>query len=231
MGLEGERIFELDPLGLGEAEHLFLERARDSGSTATMNGEVEACAGVSTDCPLRWSWPPPGRHRSYRRSSSRPWPSILNCSAVPETRTSALHPDRMVIWSYELLGEEEQLFFNRYRSSLVASPGMRPNPYVGHSGSTSRSGGVDASLLRRREGGDRNQLLDARAVRPVAADRLDDRGLTDDLRGGLAQSVVKDMPLGPEGRRVAGWWAAIEVENLRAAIEFAIATVDTNKAV
>ena len=151
--VQGERRFELPPLGADEAVALFLDRAEVDGAASNRPPQCPSSAGVSTVCRSRSSSPPRG-------------PSLLSPEELLERlrgRLDLLRGGRdadprhatlraTIAWSYDLL---EQC---RSRRSALASRSSRPGARSRAPSSSAAPTSIhlesllDKSLLRRRVG-------------------------------------------------------------------------------
>ena len=229
--ITGERIFELDPMDPGESEALFLERARAAGVDALPSDDVRSLCRRLDGLPLalelaaaRVGAFSPSQLLELLGDRAR----LLRRARGADPRHSTLVD--VVMWSYELLDDDERRLF---ASLSVFSGGCtwdaavavcQPEP-------EQLAALVDASLVRRSAVGSVPRYWMLETIRAVAADQLETMGLADERRHRHAEWAVRAMPLGPEGRSVVGSWAAEEVDNLRAAIDFSIKAQDQATAV
>ena len=113
LGIDGEALFELEPLAVADAVELFIRRASHRKHQALRRcrrSRCTTCAVRSTGCRWRSSWRRHERRRCRSRRSAAGSTTGSTCSATPP----AAEPERRralkatIGWSYELLFPDDQ---------------------------------------------------------------------------------------------------------------------------
>ncbi|GLZ81626.1 SARP family transcriptional regulator [Actinorhabdospora filicis] len=222
LGVPGERLFPLGPLGEAATE-LFAERAR----AVRPDFRPEAEAGVVAEICRRLDGLPLAielaaarlRSMSAAQIAARLDDRFALLSAGPRTAAERHRTlEAVVAWSWEPLTAAERDLATR----LAVSPGGVAAAHVADTDLDALSALVDKSLVQ--HAGDRYRMLET--IRSYALARLAESGRADEVTGAHAQFFLAlaedaDAALRGAGQLAARALLAAEHENLLAALRYA----------
>ncbi|MGZ8693805.1 MAG: ATP-binding protein, partial [Gaiellaceae bacterium] len=219
--ISGEHVYQLEPLELGSATTLFVERARAAGR------ELEADATVAAIC-RRLDCLPLALALAAARSRLLDPPAMLarlEHSLAVLTRGSADAPERQqtlratIEWSHDLLNEEARVLLRRL-SVFAGGFSLEAAEEVGGADLDALEELVDLSLLKARDGA---RFLMLETIREFAAERREEAGEEAELKAAHVAFFVRLAEEAEPHLRGSGqerWLRAIDddYDNVRAAL-------------
>ena len=245
--VDGEVIWPVPPLAADDAVELFLARARAAGARLELSDDLVAAIA---DICARLDGLPLAIELAAARTRAFPIPQIStrledrfrlltggSRTALPRQQTLRA----VVDWSYELLFEDEQRVFER----LSVFPGGcdLATAEVVCGDETLAAGDiadivyalVDKSLVIATPSGDETRFSQLQTLAHYARQKLAERGDAERVRGAMTEhyaALCRQSTQAYSGDLQRSWLmkVAVEQDNLRGALEWAIASGDAERA-
>ena len=231
LGVAGEHELETPPLERADSVALFLERARALRPDFTANGEVSTICARLDDLPLAVELAA-ARAKVFspsqllERLATRL--DLLKAARGADPRQQTLRAT--IDWSYDLLGQEEQLLFARL-SVFAGGCTLESAEEICDADLDVLESLVDKSLVRARADGPGTRFWMLETIREFARERLEESGEAEAWRRRHAEAfeaLVVEADVAPygAGRTQLTEAAEADLHNVRAAIDWASAAGD-----